>query len=120
MTKRLGQSSWSPILSHRITLSRLVVRGSRFVVRGRTIAALHTTADASVRAPSLSHPSDMHYMAMEGWQQAVDRAVEAYRTTTPMPGEERFGLTSQMRRASVSVPSNIAEGEGRRSRRDHA
>jgi len=62
----------------------------------------------------------MHYTQMDVWQQAVDLAVEIYASTNGLPREERFGLTSQMRSASVSVPSNIAEGEGRRFRRDHA
>jgi four helix bundle protein len=62
----------------------------------------------------------MHYTDLDVWQQAVDLAIEVYTATSRLPREERFGLTAQMRRAAVSVPSNIAEGEGRRWRRDHA
>lgn len=44
------------------------------------------------------------------WQKSVDLAVKVYQLTKSFPAEEKFGITSQMRRASVSVPSNIAEG----------
>jgi four helix bundle protein len=53
------------------------------------------------------------------WQKAMALARQVYRATTSMPESERFGLTSQMRRASVSVPSNIAEGYARQSRTDY-
>ena len=49
------------------------------------------------------------------WQESMDLAVETYRATTGFPREETYGLISQMRRAAVSVPSNIAEGKGHRS-----
>jgi hypothetical protein len=44
------------------------------------------------------------------WQRSQALAVEVYRVTSGLPSEERFGLTGQLRRASVSVPANIAEG----------
>jgi len=47
------------------------------------------------------------------WQKALDLVKEIYRVTQEFPKEEIFGLTSQLRRAAVSVPSNIAEGQGR-------
>jgi four helix bundle protein len=47
------------------------------------------------------------------WQRAVDLAEQVYLLSTRFPSDERFGITSQMRRASVSVSSNIAEGSGR-------
>jgi len=50
---------------------------------------------------------------LEVWQRAVDLVVESYRITKAFPSEERYGLTAQVRRAAVSVPSNIAEGRGR-------
>ena len=47
------------------------------------------------------------------WQRSMEMAVAVYRLTQEFPREEIYGLTSQMRRAAVSVPSNIAEGHGR-------
>ena len=47
------------------------------------------------------------------WQRAMDLVVEAYRLTDAFPQQEKYGLAQQLRRASVSVPSNIAEGHGR-------
>ena len=47
------------------------------------------------------------------WQMAVELSVEVYRLTESFPVDERFGITQQIRRAAVSVPSNIAEGYGR-------
>ncbi|AWC25301.1 four helix bundle protein [Aminobacter sp. MSH1] len=50
------------------------------------------------------------------WQQAMDLAVAVYGATKTWPREELYGLTSQVRRAAASVPSNIAEGYGREVR----
>jgi four helix bundle protein len=47
------------------------------------------------------------------WQRAIDLVECAYRISGRFPADERFGLISQLRRAAVSVPSNIAEGHGR-------
>jgi four helix bundle protein len=47
------------------------------------------------------------------WQKGMELARVIYRLTQRFPAEERFGLTNQLRRASVSIPSNIAEGKGR-------
>jgi four helix bundle protein len=49
------------------------------------------------------------------WQKSMDLAVAAYRLTSSFPVDERYGLTSQIRRSSASIPANIAEGYGRES-----
>ena len=53
-----------------------------------------------------------HY-DLEVWRESMRLVREVYRLTASFPDEERFGLTSQMRRAAVSIPSNIAEGAAR-------
>jgi four helix bundle protein len=57
---------------------------------------------------------------LDVWQKAVDFASGVYAVTGRFPGEERFGITSQMRRAAVSISSNVAEGSGRSSDKDFA
>ncbi|MCG8579976.1 MAG: four helix bundle protein [Bacteroidales bacterium] len=54
------------------------------------------------------------------WQKSMDLVTEIYEETKAFPAEEKFGLTNQIRRASVSIPSNIAEGFGRKSDGDFA
>ena len=53
------------------------------------------------------------YRELLVWQKAKALAVHVYRSTEQFPRNETYGLTSQLRRAAVSVPSNIAEGQGR-------
>ena len=53
------------------------------------------------------------YRQLVVWQKAIGLVLEVYRATQDFPKEEMYGLTSQLRRAAVSVPSNIAEGQGR-------
>ena len=53
------------------------------------------------------------------WQKGKELSKVVYVVTRRMPEDERFGLTNQMRRASVSIPSNIAEGHARQSRADY-
>ncbi|MDD5174291.1 MAG: four helix bundle protein [Candidatus Omnitrophica bacterium] len=53
------------------------------------------------------------------WQKGVELVKEMYKATTSYPKTEEYGLSSQMRRASVSVPANIAEGFRRRSSKEH-
>jgi four helix bundle protein len=58
------------------------------------------------------------YRELVAWQKAMKFVTEIYAVTQRFPGEERYGLTNQLRRASVSVPSNIAEGQARFSPRE--
>ncbi len=51
------------------------------------------------------------------WQRSIELTTGVYKLTSKFPDSERFGLTNQMRRASVSIASNIAEGYGRAQRR---
>jgi len=52
------------------------------------------------------------------WQSGIDLAEEVYRLTQSFPKQEMYGLSSQMQRAAVSIPSNIAEGHGRDSTKE--
>jgi len=54
-----------------------------------------------------------HYKELLVWQRAMELVTEVYQITVAFPADERFGLVSQLRRAAVSIPSNVAEGQGR-------
>jgi len=56
------------------------------------------------------------YRDLVAWHKAMELVTEIYRVTKQFPKEELFGLMSQLRRAAVSIPSNIAEGKGRLSK----
>ena len=58
------------------------------------------------------------YRDLVAWKKAVDLVTEIYRLTRGFPKEEMFGLISQIRRAAVSIPGNIAEGHARSSRKE--
>ena len=58
------------------------------------------------------------YRDLVAWQKAMDLVTATYRATAGFPKDELFGLTSQLRRAAVSIPSNIAEGQGRLSEKE--
>ena len=59
-----------------------------------------------------------NFEKLDVWQKAIDFADLVYNYTRSFPAEERFGLTNQMRRAAVSISSNIAEGTSRMSQTD--
>lgn len=56
-----------------------------------------------------------NYKELLVWQKSMDLVVEIYNLITKLPSNEKYELSSQMRRAAVSIPSNIAEGHGRNS-----
>jgi four helix bundle protein len=70
---------------------------------------------ATPSAPG-QNPPVRSFQDLEIWRRGIALAERVYRPSDAFPSAERFGLTSQMRRASVSVASNIAEGWGRGSR----
>jgi four helix bundle protein len=59
------------------------------------------------------------FMDLIGWQKSMDLVEEVYRVSASFPADERFGLTAQVRRAAVSIPSNVAEGYGRSTKADY-
>ncbi|MEK6678105.1 MAG: four helix bundle protein [Nitrospirota bacterium] len=59
------------------------------------------------------------YKELTVYQKAYELSLRVYKTTEKFPAEEKFGLISQMRRAAVSIPCNIAEGYRRRSRKEY-
>jgi four helix bundle protein len=59
------------------------------------------------------------YRDLVAWQKAMDLVVEFYRESAKLPLDERFGLRAQLRRCAIGIPSNIAEGWGRRSAREY-
>jgi four helix bundle protein len=59
------------------------------------------------------------YRHLRVWNTAMSLVLEVYRITATFPHDERFGLTSQLRRAAVAVPSNIAEGHARTTRGEY-
>src|SRR5712671_6514673 len=61
-----------------------------------------------------------HHRELDVWRSSMDLATAIYSLTKRLPNSERFGLVNQMRRAAVSVPSNIAEGAARGSSADFA
>ncbi len=60
-----------------------------------------------------------HYRDLVAWQRSHALTLAIYKQTQRFPAEERFGLTNQVRRASYSVPANIAEGSGRETNKDY-
>jgi len=65
-----------------------------------------------------TRPAMQSFRDLRVWQRSMELTVAVYRLTQHFPREEAFGLTSQLRRSAVSVPSNIAEGHGRMNPRE--
>lgn len=61
-----------------------------------------------------------NFKQLKVWQKGFDIAVGAYKYTATLPKEERFGISSQITRAAVSIPSNIAEGSSRTTDKDYS
>ena len=61
-----------------------------------------------------------HFTELKVWQRSHMLVLSLYRLTSQFPADERFGLTSQLRRAAASVPTNIAEGAKRQGKQDYA
>ena len=55
---------------------------------------------------------------LDVWKNSMDLVTDVYKVTTEFPTEERYGLSQQLRRSAVSIPSNIAEGAGRKSKKE--
>ncbi len=59
-----------------------------------------------------------HYKKLDVWVKSYQMALDVYKATESFPGSEKYGMTSQTRRAAVSIALNIAEGAGRNTRKD--
>lgn len=61
-----------------------------------------------------------YFKELKVWQKAIDLVTATYKKSQEFPKEELYGLTSQVRRSAISIPSNIAEGCGRKTNKDFA
>lgn len=62
--------------------------------------------------------ANLRFKGLRIWKLSVELAKEIYKLTNEFPENEKYGLVSQLKRASVSIPSNIAEGSGRETKKD--
>lgn len=67
---------------------------------------------------AISKSKAQSFRGLQVWQRSMELAVAVYRLTERLPREESFGLTGQLRRSSVSIPSNVTEGFNRLNRRE--
>ncbi len=75
--------------------------------------------DSRIRGVKGSSEMLKNYKGLKVWQKSYQLCLKIYKITAKFPSEERFGLVSQIRRAVVSIPSNIAEGYGRKTTPDY-
>ena len=75
--------------------------------------------DSKVRGVKDSSEMLKNYKELNVWQKSYELCLKLYGITAKFPIEERYGLTSQIRRSAVSIPSNIAEGYGRKTTVDY-
>ena len=66
----------------------------------------------------MSNQSIKSHKDLDVWKRSMDLVFQVYKTTETFPKHEQYALTSQLRRAAVSIPSNIAEGAGRKNRKE--
>jgi len=91
----------------------LYMRPSTWPWLARPHARRNGTARRVLELPRVSASS---FRSLIAWQQSMELVREVYELSATLPPEERFGLAAQLKRAAVSIPSNIAEGSGRRRR----
>src|SRR2546427_4289267 len=101
-------------------LKKFSVPGSQFSVKNRTFCLFAGHSVCSGRSFTICSGGAMgrSYRELIAWQKAMKLVTEIYAVTQRFPSEERYGLTNQLRRAAVSVPSNIAEGQARFSQKE--
>ena len=63
--------------------------------------------------------TNMTYKDLKVWQKSLELSKQIYKTTLQLPSEEKFGITSQIQRSAVSIPSNIAEGQQRNNLKEY-
>jgi four helix bundle protein len=100
-------------------IEKFSVPGSQFSVKSN-ILRVYGSRRNGPRSPTILTGGIMgrSYRELIAWQKAMKFVIQVYEVTQRFPSEERYGLTNQLRRASVSVPSNIAEGQARFSQKE--
>jgi four helix bundle protein len=93
----------------------LVAGGWWLVAGGWWRCKFRVSTNSDVSSKAAKNMKIKSYRDLETWQKSIELVEEVYKETRSFPKEEIYGLISQMRRAAVSVPSNIAEGQGRDS-----
>jgi four helix bundle protein len=107
-----------PVLEQRSRSYRDLKEGlpfSVYRVRGRFSVKGKFTVFRIRRRFSVLEQKSRSYRDLRVWQEAIDFVKDIYLITAQFPATEVYGLTNQIRRAAVSIPSNIAEGQGRHS-----